>query len=391
MDPVYKCPACNLILNRPVQLKCGHRQCHFCRRSAETEAIICSTCHEETSVEDIIIDELLIQEINELPIICPLCTWSGSYRNYKEHIETTHPCECKKCSATFTTVEKLIQHQQLECPATFVKCPLYSYGCEQLFPLNETRAHTISDVHIDALRYAWNCCMCTIETAREDMKNNYHNNEASISSTNNEKFEKLYSNIQILTELLCDLNSSKSTSHSSHDTDPYASINNGKDLSQVGITQEQCQIMKQEIDWLKTNYYLLQTQLMEQPAATDGLLIWSIPDARKKIDDTLCLKELVLDSRMIVTAMNGHRVQAYLYLNDHIIRTCPVDTNELNEMIGFDDFMPKNRLYQDPSRYIRDDKILIIVKVNQTNAERFAIYPPCLQNALEIIGLNDKP
>ncbi|CAF1453992.1 unnamed protein product [Rotaria sordida] len=226
MDPVYKCPACNLILNRPVQLKCGHRQCHFCRRSAETEAIICSTCHEETSVEDIIIDELLIQEINELPIICPLCTWSGSYRNYKEHIETTHPWKCNKCSATFTIVERLIQHQQLECPATFVKCPLYSYGCEQLFPLNETRAHTISDVHIDALRYAWNCCMCTIETAREDMKNNYHHSEASISSINNEELEKLYSNIQILTELLCDLNSSKSTSHSSHDTDPYASINN---------------------------------------------------------------------------------------------------------------------------------------------------------------------
>ncbi|CAF1213060.1 unnamed protein product [Rotaria sordida] len=317
MDPVYKCPACNLILNRPVQLKCGHRQCHFCRRSAETEAIICSTCHEETSVENIIIDELLIQEINELPIICPLCTWSD-----------------------ICTYDYFTQHEN----PTMNLNPNDSDNLTSLLQHSAYNNHRMDELNDDIRRLSEN-------QPTDDLNGNVQSQETP--STN----EGCPQNLE----------------------------------SQVGITQEQCQIMKQEIDWLKTINHLLQTQLMEQPAATDGLLIWSIPDARKKIDDTLCLKELVLDSPMVITAMNGHRLQAYLYLNDHIIRTCPVDTNELNEMIGFDDFMPKNRLYQDPSRYIRDDKILIIVKVNQTNAERFAIYPPCLQNALEIIGLNDKP
>ncbi|CAF4087386.1 unnamed protein product [Rotaria sp. Silwood2] len=200
--------------------------------------------------------------------------------------------------------------------------------------------------------------------------------------------------------------------------------------SQIGITQEQYQIMKQENDYLRLNNNLLQTQLMEQPATTDGLLIWLIPDSRKRINNALCLKERYLKSPMIFTAMNGHRMQAYLDLNgttsneyssslyisiyvrlltpiyqnlkgtvtfcvvdqsnndpqENIERTCPVDTMMANEMIGFDYFMLKNRLYQDPSRYIRHDNIWIIVKFNQTNAERFANLPSCVQNALENIG-----
>ncbi|CAF3547863.1 unnamed protein product [Rotaria sp. Silwood1] len=199
--------------------------------------------------------------------------------------------------------------------------------------------------------------------------------------------------------------------------------------NQIRIMQEKLGNMKQEINNLTLINSILYTQLMEQPATTDGLLIWLIPNIRKEIENALCLKELFLESPPVSTVMNGHRVRVYLYLNgktstiysssryisiyirlltpiyqnlkgtitfcmvdqsnnctpDHFQRTCPVDTMMPHELIGFDEFMPKKRLYQDPSRYIHDDEIRVIMKFNQTNAERFANHPQCVRNALENI------
>ncbi|CAF1454446.1 unnamed protein product [Rotaria sordida] len=195
-------------------------------------------------------------------------------------------------------------------------------------------------------------------------------------------------------------------------------------------TSQEIQQMKQEINSLQTIINVLHMELMARPVATDGLLIWPIEDIREKINNALCLKEPFVQSPTFVTVANGHPVQVYLYLHgktsteyhsslyisiyvkliekvrqnlkgnvtfcivdqsnshypSHVKRTCIVNTMNSNDMIGFDHLMVKNCLYQDPSPYIHDNTIWVIVKFNQTNPERFANLPKCVQHALENIG-----
>ncbi|CAF0946873.1 unnamed protein product [Rotaria sordida] len=155
---------------------------------------------------------------------------------------------------------------------------------------------------------------------------------------------------------------------------------------------------------------ILQIQLENTPVSTDGILIWRVDEIFKKIDDAICKKQLFINSHLFQTSRNGHRLWARIYLNgkmnpnfisfhvhlnfpvcntftgyvkfilvdqstnnplQHIIKCCSAKMNNVNDCIGFDDFIDKNLLYKESNPYIYNDSLYFIVYVEQTNQEKF--------------------
>ncbi|CAF1111572.1 unnamed protein product [Adineta steineri] len=171
-----------------------------------------------------------------------------------------------------------------------------------------------------------------------------------------------------------------------------------------------------------STYALLQNQLDEMPVSTDGTLVWRIDGISKKIGDAICAKQPCIDSSYFQTcADSGHRLWCRLYLNgktdpkfislkvhlnfpinnpfcgvihfclvdlsknrpfQHIIKSCTVNEDNVNTGVGFDDFTDKNVLHGASSQYIHDDSICLLIRIEQTNEQKFANFNENIKDAL---------
>ncbi|CAF1059993.1 unnamed protein product [Adineta steineri] len=169
-------------------------------------------------------------------------------------------------------------------------------------------------------------------------------------------------------------------------------------------------------------YTLLQTQLNEMPISTDGNLVWRIDGISKKIDDAICGKQPYIDSPYFQTcADRGHRLRCRVYLNgetnlksislkihlnfpifnpfcgiikfilvdrsknrrlQHIIKSCTVNEDTVNTGVGFDNFIDKNVLHGASSQYIHDDSVCFLIRIEQTNEQKFANLNENIKDAL---------
>ncbi|CAF4506924.1 unnamed protein product [Rotaria sp. Silwood2] len=70
----YICPVCKLIFRDPYQLNCGHRCCESCINFTNKE-IICITCSEVSTNENIRFDRGFSRDMQQQTISCSVCTW----------------------------------------------------------------------------------------------------------------------------------------------------------------------------------------------------------------------------------------------------------------------------------------------------------------------------
>ncbi|CAF5003011.1 unnamed protein product, partial [Rotaria sp. Silwood1] len=69
-------------------------------------------------------------DMKSLSITCSLCKWNGLYKDYEEHLKTSHPNPiCEFCGEQFDSTITLEKHKQKECTKITVACALKEYGC----------------------------------------------------------------------------------------------------------------------------------------------------------------------------------------------------------------------------------------------------------------------
>ncbi|CAF2519237.1 unnamed protein product [Rotaria sp. Silwood2] len=166
---------------------------------------------------------------------------------------------------------------------------------------------------------------------------------------------------------------------------------------------------------------MLHIPLENTVVSTDGTLIWHVDEIFKKINDAIYRKQPFIDSDPFQTSMNGQRLWARIYLDgktnskfisfhihlnfpvckiftgyikfilvdqsnntqlQHIIKRCSAEMNNVNDCVGFDDFIDKNLLHQESNPYICNDSAYFIVFVEQTNQEKFIHLSSNVQDAI---------
>ncbi|CAF3244377.1 unnamed protein product, partial [Rotaria sp. Silwood2] len=94
------------------------------------EIIKCAECHDETPKDETMTDRGFRNDMKSLLITCSLCQWNGLFKDYEEHLKTTHPNPmCEFCGEILTSTIRLDEHKQKECTKITVPCPLKEYGC----------------------------------------------------------------------------------------------------------------------------------------------------------------------------------------------------------------------------------------------------------------------
>ncbi|CAF4496158.1 unnamed protein product [Rotaria sp. Silwood2] len=76
------CPYCKLIFREPYQLNCGHRCCESCINFTDNK-MICLTCSEVSTNENIRSDRGFSIDMQQQSISCSICTWVGSLVLYQ--------------------------------------------------------------------------------------------------------------------------------------------------------------------------------------------------------------------------------------------------------------------------------------------------------------------
>ncbi|CAF1135337.1 unnamed protein product [Rotaria sp. Silwood1] len=218
------------------------------------------------------------------------------------------------------------------------------------------------------------------------------------------------SNEMVMNQIFNLIDSSSDSNELNHHTEQTEQHQNSSHINEHNTLQfhiNSCQI--------------LQTQLENTSVSTDGTLIWYVVEILQKIDDAISGKQPFIDSDQFQTSMNGQRLWARIYLNgksdrkfisfhihlnfpvyntfsgyiefilvdqstniplEHIIKRCPVEMNNVNDCIGFDDFIDKNLLHKKSNPYILNHSVYFIVRIEQTDQQKFIHLPLNVQDAL---------
>ncbi|CAF4868465.1 unnamed protein product, partial [Rotaria socialis] len=148
----FICRLCNLILREPCQLSCGHRQCKTCIENAEGPVIQCTECSEQTQKNEIMPDRGFKNDMKALLIICSFCLWNGLFKDYEEHLKSTHPNPmCEFCKERFNSTTRLEEHKQKECTKITVPCPLKEFGCSEPVCRAQLPEHYLTESHQKAI------------------------------------------------------------------------------------------------------------------------------------------------------------------------------------------------------------------------------------------------
>ncbi|CAF3684994.1 unnamed protein product [Rotaria sp. Silwood1] len=110
--------------------------------------IICSECREKTSRKKLIADRGFKNDMQALPIVCSLCSWTDVLKNYQDHLNQIHPNPiCDYCGEKFSSINDLDRHKQYDCEKITVYCSLKKFGCEEMILRINLRQHYLSEHH----------------------------------------------------------------------------------------------------------------------------------------------------------------------------------------------------------------------------------------------------
>ncbi|CAF3788483.1 unnamed protein product [Rotaria sordida] len=115
IDPRFICQSCRLVLRKPYQLQCGHRQCQACI-DVQNRTIHCLSCSKTSAINEVWFDAALQAELECLSIFCSVCDWTGPLKIYQNHIDQNHVDRFLICSLCREQVErsKILEHYMTE-------------------------------------------------------------------------------------------------------------------------------------------------------------------------------------------------------------------------------------------------------------------------------------
>ncbi|CAF3794705.1 unnamed protein product [Rotaria sp. Silwood1] len=298
-------------------------------------------------------------DMKSLSITCSLCKWNGLYKDYEEHLKTSHPNPiCEFCGEQFDSTITLEKHKQKECTKITVACALKEYGCLDSVYRVQLQEHYLSDIHQKTI----------VNFIRRLM-----------SKGTNEQYERA----------------------SGMDVD----IGQGASSSITTTTNENISTQMQEV--YDDMQYL----------SNDGTFIWKITNFHEKMMDAQYERQTWIDSPPFYSSSNGYKMRARLYLNGdgnarhthmslffvlmrgrndailkfpfnytvafclydqtppqrHIIDFFQPDTrsssfqrprSEMNIANGIPEFFPLMMMQQEGNPYVRDDTMFIKIMID---------------------------
>jgi len=69
----------------------------------------------------------------------------------------------------------------------------------------------------------------------------------------------------------------------------------------------------------------------------------------------------------------------------HIIKSCSGEMIDVDDGLGFNDFVDKNILHKEGNVYVRNNSVYFLICVEQTNQEKYVNLPPNVQDALNVV------
>ncbi|CAF3498677.1 unnamed protein product [Rotaria sp. Silwood1] len=175
------------------------------------------------------------------------------------------------------------------------------------------------------------------------------------------------------------------------------------------------------IQFYAHSYDMFQIELENAPVSTDGTLVLHVDNVLTETEGPTIERQLCINSKQFQALTDGQRLFARVHLNGktnakfisfhmhlnfpvrntfighikfilvdqsdnyplkHIIRCCSAKMYNVNDCIGFDDFIDKTQLRQESHRYIPNNSAYFIVCVEQTNEEKLSQYPSNVRDAI---------
>ncbi|CAF1099435.1 unnamed protein product [Rotaria sp. Silwood1] len=324
VNSMYICSHCLLLLRDPFQLTdCGHRFCQSCINEQEGDMIICSECREKTSRKKLIADRGFKNDMQALPIVCSLCSWTDVLKNYQDHLNQIHPNPiCDYCGEKFSSINDLDRHKQYDCEKITVYCSLKKFGCEEMILRINLRQHYLSEHHQKTLINIVRHLISTLpnitykqsEISSQmiiDLPHTTENNTIQL-----QEFDEMINLLSGGIETLSDDIQRLFTESIRHKNvlDPLA--------QDIPILKISIQEQNAFLDGMKINQQVLQQDLasMEQKlnamkaSSYDGTFIWKITNVQEKMVDAQSERQTSIYSTPFYSSSTGYKMCTRLYL-----------------------------------------------------------------------------
>ncbi|CAF4633097.1 unnamed protein product [Rotaria sp. Silwood1] len=268
--------------------------------------------------------------MKSLSITCSLCLWNGLFKDYEEHLKTTHTNPaCEFCGEKFDSKFRLDEHKQKLCTKIIVPCALKEYGCSNSVCRAQLQDHYLSYSHQKTLasimhRFASRTTNDQHEQGSGTDVDVGQSAPSSITTTTNEnvrpQMQEVYETINILTN---------ETQTLSDHTQYLSSESIRLQSSTESVTQElsSLKLSIQErnsfLNDVKPNQNIVQENVTTlkpktdsmQYVSYDGTLIWKITNFHENLMDAQSERQTSIYSPPFYSSFTGYKMRARLYLN----------------------------------------------------------------------------
>ncbi|CAF1905814.1 unnamed protein product [Rotaria magnacalcarata] len=334
LDKKYKCLTCQLIVRNPVQIICGHRLCYSCLR-IENNLVQCPKCSKVTSLSEIRLDKGFNNDMQQLPILCHLCEWSGDFNNYENHLAQLHQqYRCLFCNSIFTSAPSLQQHTESMCSQMLVDCVLQPYGCNTKILRCNQSEHYTSKMHQQILMLCTSQCISTLAVKHQntmhmdtyvDRKRIDHSPKVTTDSStiletdeSNAQQKDVIETLNILAGGIVVLNDDVQRLSSESLQQSLLIEMSSQNLK---VLKTSCEESKNFMDALSTNISILQQDCFSlkqkvedsKSISYDGTLLWKISHVQEKMTDAQSERQVSIYSPPFYSSPTGYKMCARLY------------------------------------------------------------------------------
>ncbi|UJR22226.1 hypothetical protein I4U23_025290 [Adineta vaga] len=316
LNVIYICSQCSLILQDPVQLsECGHRRCKSCIDIQQQTMITCPVCHTQTPTHLIRLDRGFKREMESLSIECFLCPWTGILKDYQPHLDElhSHPT-CQYCNLSFNSVNKLSEHQLLQCQQVTTNCLLKDFGCDQQIIRGKKQEHFQSHQHQHILMKVVQQMISQHQT-----NHSYPTTTMTTDNTAPSHFQEVEDVLGILmsgVETLID-DGQRLTRESVQLQLQLHTL--AEEASQVKLSTEESRSyvegVKQNLDILRQDLSSLKEKINDlEHVSYDGTFVWKITNVTEKMNDARSERQISIFSPPFYSSSNGYKMRLRLYL-----------------------------------------------------------------------------
>ncbi|CAF4703091.1 unnamed protein product, partial [Rotaria sp. Silwood2] len=266
----------------------------------------------------LLIDRGFRNDMQTLPIVCSLCSWTGILNIYQNHLDQNHQNPtCDSCGQKFNSVNDLDRHIQYDCEKTTVDCPLKQIGCQEMVLRLHLAEHYISDQH---QRVLVNFVRQMDSILSTNMNNNslINSNQRTHFDVNElEKISKttniLLDNTKTLADELERLSIERNRIHNTLQSF----------IQESSILKKSIEEQNSSIDGIKFNEQISEQDLLsvEQKLNNmnldpyDGTYLWKITNVQEKIVAAQSRTQTSIYSLPFYSSPTGYKMCLRLYLN----------------------------------------------------------------------------